>query len=354
MGPVHRLRLLTFFAVLHDSTMFKLALRSSKQVSQRTLSILISTKGRVDELDRLLHGLYTNLGRELIDHEFLIANNAPAGDHARAVENLVRLYSDREPHRWVHVREPIPGKSGALNKLIPLSRGDILAFLDDDVEVTSSWLRATYDFFMENDFDVMQGSILIPPALSADERFLKLLNRYRTICYYQKPGAHVREIRTLNAANMALQRSILEKTGLFDERIGPGQSGTSMDVEFRKRLLRLGGRIGYQPSSVVYHNVDWSRLTEAYFRLRHEMQGRSRLIYKGSSLFNIVGDLAHAAVTLGIFTLLNNERKKYRAKGRYFHYRAMLHEKVRGLFHVPMHRMGVQLPSHPSHRPQLP
>jgi GT2 family glycosyltransferase len=329
-------------------------------VSQRTLSILIATKGRVDELGRLLHGLYTNVGRELIDHEVLICNNAPAGDHAGAVENLVRLYSDREPRRWVHVREPIPGKSGALNKLIPLSRGDILAFLDDDVEVTSSWLQATYKFFTENDFDVMQGSIQIPPALATDEPFLKLLNRYRTICYYQKPGAEVREIRSLNAANIAVRRSTLKKTGLFDERIGPGQSGTSMDVEFGKRVLRFGGRIGYQPSSVVYHNVDWSRLTENYFRLRHEMQGRSRLIYKESSLLNILADLLRAVMTLGTFKLLdffnlmNNERKTYRAKGRYFHYRAMLQEKVRGLSHFRAHRMGVQLPSHPSHRPQLP
>ena len=323
-------------------------------MSQSTIAILIATKGRVDELGRLLHGLYCNVGRELIDHEVLIANNAPAGDRARAVENLVRLYSEREPHRWVHVREPIPGKSGALNKLIPLSRGDILAFLDDDVEVTFSWLRATYQFFLENDFDVMQGSILIPPALSADESFLTLLNRYRTICYYQKPGAYVREIRTLNAANMALRRSTLEKTGLFDERIGPGQSGTSMDVEFGKRLLRLGGRIGYQPSSVVYHNVDWSRLTDSYFRLRHELQGRSRLIYKGSSLLNIVGDLIHAALTLGFFKLLNNERKKYRAKGRYFHYRAMLQEKVRRFYPFSIHPMRVQLPSHANQRPQLP
>jgi GT2 family glycosyltransferase len=323
-------------------------------VIQPTLSVLIATKGRIDELRQLLAGIYDNVGRELIGHEVLIANNAPAGDHAQAVENLVRFYAKREPHRWVHVREPIPGKSGALNKLIPLSRGDILAFLDDDVEVTSSWLQATYDFFIANDFDVMQGSILIPPALASDESFLKLLHRYRTICYYQKPGADVREICTLNAANMALRRSMLRKTGLFDERIGPGRSGTSMDVEFGKRLMRLGGRIGYQPSSIVYHNVDWNRLTEGYFRARHEMQGRSRLIYKGSSLLNIVGDLAHAAVTLGFFKLLNNERKTYRAKGRYFHYRAMFQEKVRELFHFSVHRMGVQLPSGPSHRPQLP
>jgi GT2 family glycosyltransferase len=345
---------------LHDFEVEAHKIRSSKEVTHSRLSILIATKGRIDELERLLEGIRTCAGRDLIDHEVLIANNAPDGECARAVENLVRLYSKREPHRWFHVREPIPGKSGALNKLIPISRGDILAFLDDDVEVTSSWLQATYEFFTGSDFDVMQGSIQIPPAFAADKSFLKLLNRYRTICYYQRPSSEVREIRSLNAANMALRRSTLKKTGLFDERIGPGQSGTSMDVEFGKRLIRAGWRIGYEPSSIVYHNVDWSRLTESYFRYRHEMQGRSRLIYKGSSLPKILADLLHAVVTLGIFRLLslfnlmNNERKTYRAKGRYFHYRAMLWEKIRGLCRFMTPRMGVGLPSRPRHRPQLP
>jgi len=33
--------------------------------------------------------------------------------------------------------------------------------------------------------------------------------------------------------------------------------------------------------------------------------------------------------TFGWYSLLGNERRKYRAKGRYFHYRAMLEVKTR-------------------------
>jgi GT2 family glycosyltransferase len=57
-----------------------------------------------------------------------------------------------------------------------------------------------------------------------------------------------------------------------------------MDVEFGERVLRAGRRIGYEPRSVVYHDVDWSRLAEAYFKRRHELQGRSRAIYKASGV----------------------------------------------------------------------
>jgi cellulose synthase/poly-beta-1,6-N-acetylglucosamine synthase-like glycosyltransferase len=293
------------------------------------ISILIPTKGRLDDLKRLLETLSQMSDRATIAHEVIVANNAPDESTARTVERLVAEYAGREGDRWRHLREPVPGKSRALNQAIPLARGKILGFLDDDVEVTASWLRATYDFFEQQRFEVKQGAIQIPPDMRTNGEFLNLLQRFRTICYYGKPEDGVKEIRSLNAANIAVRREFLANVGLFDERIGPGRSGTSMDVEFGERVLRKGGHIGYEPKSVVYHHVDWSRLTEDYFRLRHEMQGKSRLIYKRSSVPAILFNLVRSMATFCWYAVTRNERKKYRAKGRYFHYRAMLQTKIR-------------------------
>jgi hypothetical protein len=69
-------------------------------------------------------------------------------------------------------------------------------------------------------------------------------------------------------------------------------------------------------------------LTEEFFRQRHEQQGRSRLIYKKQSLLSIVPNFLRSIGTFGWYSLVGNERKKYRAKGRYFHYRAMLAVKA--------------------------
>ena len=294
------------------------------------VSILIPTQGRIHELRELLSSLAQMESRDRIAHEIIVANNAPDELVAEAVERLVDEQRAREPERWRHVRERLPGKSRALNKIIPLAKGQILGFVDDDVTVERSWLRVTAEFFARHPYELKQGSILIPPELSSDVKLHTLLNRYRTICYYQKPGPQVREIRSLNGANMALRREFLQNCGLFDERIGPGQSGTSMDVEFGERVMRVGGRIGYEPRSIVYHQVDWSRLSESYFRQRHEMQGHSRLIYKQSSALSIAANLMRAILEFGVYTVAHNERKKYRAKGRIYHYRAMAHDKIRG------------------------
>lgn len=293
------------------------------------VSILIPTQGRLRELRELVSSLAQMEARESIAHEIIVANNAPDALAAGEVEKLIDEQRAREPERWRHIREPLPGKSRALNKIIPLAKGEILGFVDDDVTVQRSWLRVTAEFFARHSYDIKQGSILIPPEFAGDKKLRTLLNRYRTICYYQKPGLQVREIRSLNGANMALRRDYLQTCGLFDERIGPGQSGTSMDVEFGERVMRLGGRIGYEPRSIVYHQVDWSRLSESYFRQRHEMQGHSRLIYKQSSAFSIAANLMRAVLEFGVYAVAHNERKKYRAKGRIYHYRAMAHDKIR-------------------------
>lgn len=300
------------------------------------VSILIATQGRVPGLERLLDSLVGLENRAEIQHEILVANNAQGKATAAAVEALLQKYRADEPARWIHVRESIPGKSRALNRLLPLVKANLLAFLDDDVEVAPEWLRITWQFFRDYSYDVMQGSILVPPSMQNDEQFLRLLNRYRTICYYSKPGLEVREIVSLNAANMAFRRELLDVTGLFDERIGPGASGTSMDVEFGERVLRAGRRIGYEPGSIVYHDVDWTRLTEEYFKRRHQLQGRSRAIYKESGIFSSFANLLRAMVGWCWYAALRNERQIYRSKGRIYHYRAMLKEAMRRTAAAPI------------------
>ncbi len=101
------------------------------------------------------------------------------------------------------------------------------------------------------------------------------------------------------------------------------------DVEYAQRIIDNGMRIGYEPAAAVFHDVDWGRLSEQFFRQRHEQQGRSRLIYKKQFLASIVTNLIRSVWALGWYSLIGNERKKYRAKGRFFHYRAMAIEKLK-------------------------
>ncbi len=294
-----------------------------------SISIIIATKGRLEGLQRLFSSLKKIPDWRGIHPEVIVGNNADDPSLARAVQALVEAFGG-EVGNVRHLREENPSQPRAKcrtqNLAIAQARGEIIAFIDDDVEVTPQWLSAIYDFFRHNRIDAMQGPILIPPEMQNNQEFLRAYHRYRTIPFVQYQP-EVIEIRTLTGGNMAMRAELFSRTGLFDERLGPGRSGISEDVEFAQRILRSGGRIGYEPKAAVYHEVDWSRLTEEFFRLRHEQQGRSRLLYKKSSIFTIVPNLMRSVWTLGWYALVGNERRKYRAKGRYYHYRAMLLEK---------------------------
>lgn len=292
-----------------------------------SISIVIATQGRIDCLDRLLESLCRLNARNEIDHEIIIANNGIDESIACDVDDLVRQFSQRQAGPFRVVRENRKGKAFATNSAIAASIGDIVAFLDDDVTVAPDWLRAIADFFTEHSFAAMQGTILLPLEAEGDPEVQRVYQRYRTICLFPARPA-VKEIKTLTGANMAIRKEVLVRVGLFDTRLGPGQSGTSDDTELAERIIRAGERIACAPKAVVYHEVDWSRLTEDYFRFRHQQQGRSRLIYKQTSFPSIVTDLVRSMAAFIWYSIRDNERKKYRAKGRCFHYRAMLREKT--------------------------
>ncbi len=290
-------------------------------------SIIIATYKRCDSLNRLLDGIARQFATCGISHEVIVANNARQPATVQEIDRIVGVYQsvDRERFRLVH--EPEAGKCRAQNRAIAQARGKIIAFFDDDVEVAPDWLPIAAEFFRRTSFDVMQGPILMPPAMREDQAFLRAHQRYRTINFVQYPPT-MSEITTLTGANMAMRREVFDRVGLFNEKLGPGRSGISEDVEFARRIIANGGKIGYEHRAGVFHEVDWSRLTEEFFRQRHEQQGRSRLIFKRQSTASIIANLARSSFTFAWYSLAGTERKKYRAKGRYFHYRAMLAEKM--------------------------
>ena len=292
------------------------------------LSIIIATSGRVEKIRRLLESICRAAGRDKFDHEIVIANNAADDQKAADVEALVNEFDQRNGVRCWQVREPTPGKCRAQNKTIPQVKGDLIAFLDDDVEVVPEWLDAIHSFFESFPHDAMQGSILMRPEDRRNEELQSALRRYRTVDFLDYGYPQGTDLKTLTGGNMTVRRDVFASVGMFDERLGPGGFGISEDVEFAGRLIRAGKRIGWAPKAAVYNELDPSRLCEAEFRRRHEAQGRSRLAYKDSSYFSIVPNLLRSVWTFGWYSLVGNIRKKYRAKGRYFHYRAMLVEKT--------------------------
>jgi GT2 family glycosyltransferase len=226
------------------------------------------------------------------------------------------------------MRVATPGKSAVMNEAIRASNSKILAFLDDDVVVDPGWLESIHRFLENNHYQVAQGVIRIASPEADDPQISELLDRYRTIPRVDY-GPEIQNLASLNGANVVIYREVLDRIGYFDQRLGPGAAGTSEDVELAKRIIRAGLRIGYIHEAVVYHRVDRSRLTDDYFKSLHRRQGFSRLAIENRGIIRISLELLRSSMQYFVYSIFGRERKRYRSKGRVYHYLAMLEAKTK-------------------------
>ena len=289
------------------------------------VSIIVPTKDRGPAVESLLDSIKCLEGLRRIRPEIIVGDN----DSRDNTWHLLCAASQDFPVPLTRVKVEVPGKSAVVNSALRLAKGKVLAFIDDDVTLDPRWLEALERFFSHGAYQVGQGRILLQEPDATDPEVKKLNKRFRTIPHLELEDPSTR-LHSLNGANFAVRREALERVGHFDERLGPGASGTSEDVELARRFIRAGIHIGYMQEAVAYHRVDRARLTEEYFKCIHKKQGKSRLLIKDRSVPHIMFQLCRTATQYGINSVLAKDRKRYRSKGRVYHYLGMLEAKWNG------------------------
>ena len=290
--------------------------------SSLQLSVIIPTKNRGRILSELLESI------RLLDDVGTIRPEVIAADNnsSDSTYDLATSVATDFPTTLRVLKVVKPGKSAAINAAAKLASGNVLAFLDDDVVVDHAWLTGVNDFYRQGKFAAGQGLIRLQAPERDDPEIIKLVQRYRTIPNLEH-DPNVKPLHSLNGANFFVSRNAFELAGGFDERLGPGASGTSEDVDFARRLTRAGIAIGYVPRAIVYHRVERHRLTEEYFKQIHWRQGGSRFLIQRRGAAAILCDLTRVGIQYVFYTLIGKERNRYRSKGRIYHYLGMIAAK---------------------------
>lgn len=209
------------------------------------LSVIVSTVGRVDALERCVRGLAAGslLPRELVVIDLTGTDLAP---RLRTWLGSSRIELRRVP-------SPLVGLSQARNMGVAASRGVQVAFTDDDCVPDRGWLAAVASAFAEG-ADAVTGRVLPLPNPDPETEGVALrLDPARQV-YAQAEGALAWDVGSGN--NMCFRRDLLERIGGFDERFGVGARYRSAeDMEIFERALRAGATIVYEPEAIIYHEM---------------------------------------------------------------------------------------------------
>ena len=101
------------------------------------ISVILCTYNRCQSLAKALESLAVSIVPESIEWEVLVVDN----NSKDRTSDVVQDFSSRYAGRFRYVSEPQQGKSFALNTGVREARGDVLAFVDDDVTVEPTWLH---------------------------------------------------------------------------------------------------------------------------------------------------------------------------------------------------------------------
>jgi O-antigen biosynthesis protein len=221
-----------------------------------SVSVAVCTRDRGGDLERCLEAL---LRLDPAPLEIVVVDNAPATSETR---DLVQTHF-RDAVRYV--LEPRPGLDWARNRAVLETRGDIIAFTDDDVLVEHGWVGVIAETFAASP-DVMAVTGLVAPA-ELESEAQHLFEKYggfgrgfarhwyrRSECAGSpRPATHGAGAYG-TGANMAFRRALFERIGGFAHELDVGTATNGGgDLEYFFRVLREGFTLVYEPRAVVWH-----------------------------------------------------------------------------------------------------
>jgi glucosyl-dolichyl phosphate glucuronosyltransferase len=229
------------------------------------ITVILCTYNRAGSLSKALESVASSALPKSVEWEILVVDNN-SRDHTREV---VEEFCGRYPGRFRYLFEPRQGLSQARNAGIREARGDILAFMDDDVTVEPTWLENLTANLQDGEWSGAGGRIL-PEQGFSPPRWLALYGPYAMggfLALFDR-GDTPRELDWAPfGTNMAFRREMFEKYGGFRTDLGRCGDGllSGEDTEFGRRLVSASERLHYEPSAVVYHPVPENRLRKEYF-----------------------------------------------------------------------------------------
>ncbi|MGC8625387.1 MAG: glycosyltransferase family 2 protein [Phycisphaerae bacterium] len=225
------------------------------------ISVCIPTHNRAGLLQQALRSLMELRPMPTSNWEIIIVANR-CEDHT---VRLAKSMAAQLPAPLLVVEEAKPGVVAARNCAARYARGEIIAFLDDDVQVCPDWLSELIKVFDTDPPDIFIGRVSLDwHGLAKPTWFDSGMGQYLAEVNLGNIPIFLRTAMGATA-NLAITRTMLERVGKFRcPLLRRGQRTAGEDTDLIARALRLDGKVLYCPTAVVRHHVARERLTVRY------------------------------------------------------------------------------------------
>jgi len=244
------------------------------------VTVILCTFNRCQLLRTALDSVALSTMPEGVAWEVLVVDNHSTDGTRQVVEDFAQHY----PTRFRYLYEAQPGKSYALNAGINQAKGELLAFVDDDVTVESTWLARLTAPLQSGRYAGVGGRVF--PQWTAEPPLWLVREGWVVsgpLVYFDR-GNEGRALKESPVgANMAFHRNVFRQYGGFRTDLGPSPKNEirNEDSEFARRLIGADEPLYYEPSAIVYHYISPERLKKRYFLRWWFDKGRSEIRESG-------------------------------------------------------------------------
>jgi GT2 family glycosyltransferase/O-antigen/teichoic acid export membrane protein len=232
-----------------------------------SVSVVIPTHARPQILSECLDSV---LAGDLLPDEIVVVDNAP--ETPDTLDLLCQRYPGVDRIRRVPEsrRGPVPARVAGL----AAARCEIVAFIDDDVVVDSSWLSSVVDAFSAGDRVAAVTSLIIPfeletPAQLWLEQFGGYAKGFNRRIYDLVENRSSERLYPYSAgiygsgASMAFRTDVVRELGGIDDRLSFGGE----DLDLFLKVILAGHQLVYEPAAIVWHHhpAEYHRLRRTMF-----------------------------------------------------------------------------------------
>lgn len=223
------------------------------------ISVCVCTYRRPRQLDHLLQCLDQQVTKGLFNFSIVVVDN----DAGESAQSVVERWAKRISVPLAYSVEKRQNIALARNVSVALATGDFVAFVDDDEEPSSDWLRKLYEVFVEYEVDGVIGAVVPRFEETAPSWALRGGVFRRPI---HKTGAVI-DWKAAATNNALVKRDVLlELQGPFRPQFGAG--GEDQDL-FRRAMSR--GRVfAWSAEALCYEPVPTER-TKVTFQVRRAL-----------------------------------------------------------------------------------